>query len=222
MLNIITLLDTGGQPEYIHLLPTINVNSKATFVVHNLSKSLDDQVLVEYSQHGKHVFTPYHLSYSNFAMIKFLMSSITDSVQSPVYGISHPHLVVIPGDNDKSYICMLGTHADIVSQSDKENTNEKLLSLVDETKSHASVWYQKNNSILFSVDNTTAGERYEDSVASDIRNRIEEVTFNQNIYELPITLHGCYSNWKFDKFVPKTANHTFHLVTVSLLPKNQV
>ena len=148
VLNIITLLGTGGQPEYIHLLPTININSKITFVVHNLSKSLDDQVLVhvEYSQHGKHVFTPYQLSYSNFDMIKFLISSITDSVQSPAYGIFHPHPVVIPGGDDQSYICMVGTHADIVSQSDKENTHEKLLSLVDETKSHALVWYQKNNS----------------------------------------------------------------------------
>ena len=54
VLNIITLLDTGGQPQYIHLFPTININPTVTFVVHDLSKSLDDQVLVEYSQHGKH------------------------------------------------------------------------------------------------------------------------------------------------------------------------
>ena len=63
VLNIITLLDTGGQPQYIHLLPTINIYPTVTFVVHDLSKSLDDQVLVEYSQQGKHMFTPYHLSY---------------------------------------------------------------------------------------------------------------------------------------------------------------
>ena len=49
VLNIITLLDTGGQPEYIHLLPTININPTVTFVIHNLTKSLDDQVSVEYS-----------------------------------------------------------------------------------------------------------------------------------------------------------------------------
>ena len=49
VLNIITLLDTGGQPEYIHLLPTINIYPTVTFVVHDLSKSLADQVLVEHS-----------------------------------------------------------------------------------------------------------------------------------------------------------------------------
>ena len=30
VLNIITLLDTGGQPEYIHLLPTINIYPTVT------------------------------------------------------------------------------------------------------------------------------------------------------------------------------------------------
>ena len=44
VLNMITILDTGGQPEYIHLLPTINIYPTVTFVVHDLSKSLDDQV----------------------------------------------------------------------------------------------------------------------------------------------------------------------------------
>ena len=187
MLNIITLLHTGDQPEHIHLLPTINIIPKVTFVVHDLSKNLDDQVLVEYSQHGKHMFTPYHLSYSNIDMIKFLMSGINDSVQRPVYSISDPRLVVIPSTDDKSHICMVGTHADIILESNKENTNEKLFSLVNKTNSHASIWHQKNNSVLFSVDNTTAGERYEDSVASDIRNRIEVITSTQEIYELPIT-----------------------------------
>ena len=46
VLNIITLLDTGGQPEYIHLLPTVNIHPMVNFVIHDLSKSLGDQVLV--------------------------------------------------------------------------------------------------------------------------------------------------------------------------------
>jgi len=41
VLNIIPILDTGGQPEYIHLLPTINIHPTVTFVVFDLSKNLD-------------------------------------------------------------------------------------------------------------------------------------------------------------------------------------
>ena len=184
VLNIITLLDTGGQPEYIHLLPTININPTITFFVHNLSKKLSDQVLVEYSQDGKHPFTPYHLSYSNLDMIKFLMSTVNDSVERPACNTSD----LKPSSDDKSYICLVGTHADKVLQIDEENTSKNLTSLVNQTHCHASVWYQKDKSVLFSVDNTTAGTRYnEDPVAKDIRSRIETIASKKEIYELPIT-----------------------------------
>ena len=188
VLNIITLLDTGGQPEYIHLLPTININPTVTFVVHNLSKSLDDQVLVEYSQHGKRMFTPYHLSYSNLDMIKFLMSTVNDSAERPACSVSDLQLVVTPGSDDKSYICMVGTHADKVSLNEKKNANDKLVSLVNNTKCHASVWYQGNKDVLFSVDNTNAGYKYsEGPVAKDMRKRIEALASEKEIYKLPIT-----------------------------------
>ena len=188
ILNIITLLDTGGQPEYIHLLPTININPTVTFVVHNLSKNLDDQVLVEYSQHGKRMFTPYHLSYSNLDMIKFLMSTVNDSVERPACNVSDLQLVVTPGSDNKSYICMVGTHADKVSLNEKEITNDKLVSLVNNTKCHASVWYKDNKNVLFSVDNTTAGNKHtEDLVVKNVRERIEMLASKKEIYELPIT-----------------------------------
>ena len=188
VLNIITLLDTGGQPEYIHLLPTININPTVTFVVHNLSKSLDDQVLVEYSQHGKHMFTPYHLNYSNLDMIKFLMSAVNDSVERPACNITDLQLAIKPGSDDKSYICMVGTHADKVSQIEKKTTNKKLLSLVNQTQCHAAVWYQDYENILFPVNNTTAGYKFmEDPLAKDMRNRIETLASKKEVYELPIT-----------------------------------
>ena len=188
VLNIITLLDTGGQPEYIHLLPTSNINPTVTFVVHNLSKSLDDQVLVEYSQYGKCMFTPYHLSYSNLDMIKFLMSTVNDSVERPACSMSDLQLHVTPGSDDKSYICMVGTHADKVSLNRKKNVNDKLITLVNNTKCHASVWYQDNKNVLFSVDNATAGNKHtEDPVVKSIRERIETLASKKEIYELLIT-----------------------------------
>ena len=188
VLNIITLLDTGGQPEYIHLLPTINVNPTVTFVVHNLSKSLDDQVLVEYSQHGKHLFQPYHLSYTNIDMIKFLMSAVNDSLERPACNVSDLQLAVTSGSDDKSYICIVGTHADKVLHFEKEETGKKLTSLVEQTQCDAAVWCQENRNVLFAVDNTTAGSKdREDPVAKDIRSRIETLSSKKEVYELPIT-----------------------------------
>ena len=188
VLKVITLLDTGGQPEYIHLLPTININPTITFVVHDLSKSLYDQVLVECRKHGKHILTPYHLSYSNFDMIKFLMSAVNDSAERSGCTVPDPQLAVTPGSDDKSYICIIGTHTDKVLQSDIKHANEKITNLVNATESHASVWYQENKNILFSVDNTTAGSKdREDPLAKNIRNRIETLATKKEVYELPVT-----------------------------------
>ena len=188
VVNIITLLDTGGQPEYIHLFPTININPTVTFVVHNLCKGLDDQVLVEYSQHGKHMFTPYYLSYSNLDMIKFLMSAVNDSVERHTFNASDLQLAVTPSSDDKSYICMVGTHADKVSQTERNVASKRILSLTNKTQCQALVWYQDDRNVLFAVDNTTAGHKYlEDPVAKDMRKRIETLASKKEVYEIPIT-----------------------------------
>ena len=186
ILNIITLLDTGGQPEYIHLLPTINIYPTVTFVIHDLSKSLSDQVLVEYSQHGKHVFKPYHLSYSNLDMIKLLMSAANDSVERPISNI--PKLVTTPGSSGKSYVCLVGTHADKVSKQRMNEVENELNTLVHVTDCEAAVWQTENENILFSVNNATAGHPdAEDPVAKVIRKRIETLAEGKEIYNLPIT-----------------------------------
>ena len=186
VLNIITLLDTGGQPEYIHLLPTVNISPMVTFVVHDLSKSLEDQVLVEYSEHGKHVFTPYHLQYSNLQMIKFLMSNINDSAERSSSQV--PQLVTIRGESNNSYLCCVGTHADKVCPEIIKATDSQLTALVEKLDCKAAIWEYKDGNVLFPVDNTTAGnEIEEDPIANFIRNRIDKLAKKRNIYELPIT-----------------------------------
>ena len=186
VLNILTLLDTGGQPEYIHLLPTINIYPTVTFVIHDLSKSLSDQVLVEYSQHGKHVFTPYHLSYSNLDMIKLLMSAANDSVERPISNI--PKLITTPSSSGQSYICLVGTHSDQVSEQKVKQVENELSTLVNTKHCEAAVWQTENENILFSVNNATAGHPdAEDPVAKVVRKRIETLAEEKEVYNLPIT-----------------------------------
>ena len=186
VLNIITLLDTGGQPEYIHLLPTVNIHPMVNFVIHNLSKNLGDQVLVEYSEHGKLVFEPYHLKYSNFDMIKFLMSSINDSLEKASSQV--PQLVTIPGKNNSSYLCCVGTHADKVNSDTIHDVDRQLSLMVKKLDCKASVWQNKDGCVLFPVDNTTAGDNTkEDPIAKFIRNKINKLSAYKDLYELPIT-----------------------------------
>ena len=186
VLNIITLLDTGGQPEYIHLLPTINIYPTVTFVIHDLSKRLSDQVLVEYSRQGKHMFKPYHLSYSNLDMIKLLMSGANDCIERS--STNFPLLVTTPGIDKNSYLCLVGTHADKVNQQVKEEVGRELFTVVNKFNCETAVWQNDRGGVLFSVDNTTAGvDNNEDPVANGIRNRIEMLAKEKDVYELPIT-----------------------------------
>ena len=185
VLNIITLLDTGGQPEYIHLLPTVNVHPMVTFVVHNLSNNLEDQVLVEYSEHGKPIFEPYHLKYSNYDMIKFLMSSINDSLERKS---QVPQMITKPGLSNKSYICCVGTHADKVGLDVIQGIDNQLTAMVEKLDCKAAIWQNKDGGVLFPVDNTTAGQdSKEDPRAKYIRNEINNLASNRDVYELPIT-----------------------------------
>ena len=203
VLNIITLLDTGGQPEYIHLLPTINIHPMITFVVHNLSKPLEDQVLVEFSKQGRLMFEPYHLKYSNFDMIKFLMSSINDSSERT--SSQAPQLVTIPGKNKQSYVCCVGTHADRVAADVIRNVDGQLTAMVEKLDCKSAVWLNEAGKVLYSVDNTTAGDdSNEDPIAKQVRNKIDNLASNKDVYELPITWmlfeleirHLCASNQK--------------------------
>jgi len=180
-----TVLDTGGQPEYIHLLPTVNINPMITFIVHDLSRSLEDQVLVEYSKHGQHIFEPYHLQYSNLDMIKYLMSSVDDSLVRPSSQV--PQLVKSPGKDNTSYLCCVGTHADKVTQPAKAAIDRRLTNMVEKLDCKAAVWRNKDDGVLFPVDNTTAGRDKEDPIASLIRNQIDELSSQKDVYELPIT-----------------------------------
>ena len=185
VLNIVTLLDTGGQPEYIHLLPTINVHPMVTFVVHDLSKSLEDQVAVEFSEQGRLVFEPYHLKYSNFDLIKFLMSSINDSLErrSQV-----PEMTAAVGNDNKSYVCCIGTHADKVGLDIIKNVDSQLTAMVEKLDCKASIWQNDDGGVLFPVDNTTAGDdKKEDPKANCIRKEIDKLARYRDVYELPIT-----------------------------------
>ena len=189
VLNIITILDTGGQPEYIHLLPTVNIHPMITFIVHDLSRNLEDQVLVEYSEHGKHIFEPYHLQYSNFDMIKFLMSSNNDALERPTSQV--PQLVTSPGNDTNSYLCCVGTHADKVCSDVVHKINSRLVNMVEKLDCKATVWRNKDSGVLFPVDNTTAGrENTEDPTAKLIRNEIETLSLKKMSMNYP--LPGCY------------------------------
>ena len=176
--NIFNLLDTGGQPEYINLLPAVSRSISVTFIVLNMSggeKSLDEPVLVAHSEDGMQSFEPYHLEITNLEFIKRLMASSNNSV-----------IQIKQQEKNRLCQCCIGTHADQVDKKEIEKIEKRLSTLATELNCKSHLW-SLNEKILFPVDNTTAGSKNEDPVAEQIRDHIQEVVESGNIHEVPIT-----------------------------------
>jgi len=185
--NMINLLDTGGQPEFISLFPAINNSIALTFIILNMRggvKSLDESVRVVHSAQGKQSYDPYHLSMTNLDLIKLLMASSADSGIKISPPIPPNKTEGIEGNN--SYQCYVGTHADKVNKKEIESIEKKLETVAHGFKCEKLLWEYEDNSILFPVDNTTAGSDKEDPIAELIRNRIQELVEKRHVYDVPI------------------------------------
>ena len=176
--KLITIVDTGGQPEYIHLLPAINSYPTITFLIHNLTKALDNPVKVCYKKEGYEAPVQF-LNYSNLDMIHLLMCFVSDSSEK-----SPPEL---PLPLSKySYVGFVGTHYD------KVKNNPAVLDAVNKQLSCATKQLKSNcvlNTKIYEVDNTTAGDAdKEDENVKKIRDKIEDIANHQiKSSTLPIT-----------------------------------
>ena len=73
--DVINFLDNGGQPKFVNILPAVSCTS-ITYVVLNLSNSLDSLVHVQHNVNGESLFAPYYLWYTNLELIKHIMVSV--------------------------------------------------------------------------------------------------------------------------------------------------
>ena len=74
-LNLFTFMDTGGQPQFISMIPAVNSSALVTFIVHNLNNNLNDEVTVSHGgEDGKQTFFPYTIGCTNLELIKSLIS----------------------------------------------------------------------------------------------------------------------------------------------------
>ena len=164
MLNIITLLDTGGQPEYISLLPAMNIHPMVSFVVYDLSKYFEDQVLVEYGEHEKQ---PLYFEY-----LDLIKGTIPDKIS-------------------QSYLCCVGTNASKVNPDTIRYIDNQLTAMVDKLKCKDAVWKNINGGVLFPVDNTTKEDLIVNYIQDKINkvvvdNYICELPVSWMLFELEI------------------------------------
>ena len=194
--NILTLFDTGGQPEFINLLPAINADAAVNFLVLDISKGkecLDQPVL---AQHSNIDYNKRKLSYSNLHLLECLVSLITESTLKHSF---LPEKVQVKGDQHPNpVVSFIGTFFDQLSENFTSQGSvqcvineitEQLSKLIDNSNINQklNVWtYNKN--LLITVNNTIAGKTQNATPeANFIRSEITKLLKLKGRYEIPIT-----------------------------------
>ena len=188
--DVINFLDTGGQPEFVNILPAVSSSIALTFIVFNLSKSLDDLVRVEHNVKGDPSFEPYYLDCTNIEFIKLLMVS-SENFNKTIAPLELKSIQRKDGGND-SKICFVGTHALDVCKDKIQEIDDKLSSVAGELElQQRSFWSSPKPQLkrLFPVDMfpTDNDKQLFEDVIEDIRDNIQKQVQRRDYYEVPIT-----------------------------------
>ena len=190
--DVLTLLDTGGQPQFINMLPAVNTSATITFVVLNMmggAKMLDEHVQVHYNKDGntpsKH--KPYPLNYTNKDLIKCLVALLKDSIVRNIPSLA-AECVLKAAKESRPGICFVGTHLDKVKQEDVNEISEKLEEIIKELEASNSINILCLNNILLAVDNTVAGKECpQNTTVNKIQLQLKAMMENLAVYDVPIT-----------------------------------
>ena len=188
--DVINFLDTGGQPEFVNILPAVSSSIALTFIVFNLRKSLDDLVRVEHNVKGDPSFKPYDLDCTNVEFIKRLMIS-SENFNKTTAQVQLKSIQREDGGND-SKICFVGTHALKVRQEKIQEIDDQLSSVAGELElQQRSFWASPKPQLkrLFPVDVFPGNKKKEsfEDVIEDIRDNIQKQVQRRDYYEVPIT-----------------------------------
>ena len=105
--DLLTLLDTGGQPELINMLPAVNTSAAVSFIVFDLSKGVDCLKQLVIAQSSEKRYKQHEMNYTTLDFLKSLLSFIKMSARKKV---ECPEFMI--KNCPKSGVCFIGTHVD--------------------------------------------------------------------------------------------------------------
>ena len=203
--DLFTFLDTGGQPEFINMLPAINSSTAVTFVVLNMSdgrECLNKLVKAQYECEGYN-YKEHNLKYTNMHLLKCLLSSI--KVSAMKRDCFCPEIVkrVTDDKHPNPVVYIIGTCADVLKEKFGENYDEEVLKINEEVAKLVNTikdrkvldfWCKGHNkSYVIPIDNTIPRksqiEKFKCETANTINNiheHVSEILMKKAQYEIPI------------------------------------
>ena len=101
----ISLIDTGGQPQFQEVLPIFMRGTSATMFAIRLDASLSDHPLIEYfDDNGERVGIPYYSAYTNEQILRHYMRVMQSQVSQSEEGLC-PNAIFIGTHKDREDQC---------------------------------------------------------------------------------------------------------------------
>ena len=209
--DLFTLLDTGGQPEFIKMLPAINAFAAITFVVLNMTevkKCMSTPVIAQYSCKDSN-YPEHEMKYTNKELVECLLSSVriaaTVQVNNTYFDKEFIDKIMVKSDHEhpKPVVGFIGTHADeleneyddVVNYFNKEIGGLEMIKYKDQP---FDIWRDTHTNYLIAVDNTKKSKGIKSSVMETIQEntskaveaiheKSNEILKNTAQYTIPFT-----------------------------------
>ena len=206
--DILTFMDTGGQPQFISMLPAVNSFVMITFIVHKLKEggkeSLRRTVEVHYgNEKGEVNFKLYPHKYTYLQLIETLISYASNILLPDTNFLDYLKNKRKKNDNGEKVtrsILLVGTHSgdDKLSVEDIDEIGEELKIAVERSGvNHIKPYLNENYEYLVPVDNKKQNRKSDIQVpkvldakrftkVSGIRKYIQTLLEHQDEIHVPI------------------------------------
>ena len=164
IVEFLHMVDTGGQPEFIEIMPSLIHNSNFTLLVLNLAQSLDEYPPIAYYEDGTAYKWPLPSVLTNRQVIHQYARTL--QAKRPTHtGTSHPSIFTVIGTHRD---CVKGKLTETLAAVNKELKSIFLPAMEDEL-----IVYRSYNEIIFPV-NLLEPDDNDKIVLEQIRQKISD------------------------------------------------
>ena len=159
----ITLIDTGGQPQFHEVLPMFMGETSASMFTIKLDNSLDDHPLIEFYDDSGHLLGSYRSPFTNQQILMMCMRVIQSQASQSQEGLCPTPIFV-------------GTHKDLEDQcpEPREEKNQKIHKMLPPAVQDNAIYCNERlRELIFAVNAKTPGP-HEQKIAAELRRVIVE------------------------------------------------
>ena len=177
VLHLLHMIDTGGQPEFMEVIPSLLHNSNLTILVLNLAQGLDVYPEIAFYEEGKATKRPNPSSLTNRQIIQRLARTMQAKITSQAGG-KHSKIIVI------------GTHRDCVTKEELPAVlaviNKALKEIFSSSLQDMLIVYVSLEEIVFPV-NSVDPDTVDLQSFDTIRQKISQCTAEDDDINTPIS-----------------------------------